>query len=247
VLDAVLTFAAGSGGVPRSIASGSPGLETPSTPARSDAQVTRMDINAKVAELERLKRQVASLEAELDAAVHGDAWVPKTYYATYHILAGMVLGLAGAITSLLFNIIGAAMVGRHPLELIRVYLTFPLGEKALTLDSGFALAAGCCLYLGTGMIGGIPFHLILSRYFGRSSGGVRFAVASILAIGVWLINYYGVLAWLQPLLIGGSWILQKIPVYVAIATHLVFGWTMLVVEQWGHFVPPAPASQEPST
>lgn len=206
-----------------------------------------MDLNAKASELEQLRAQVSALESEIAETIQPDAWVPKSYYATYHILAGMVLGLAGAITSLLFNIVGAAMVGKHPLELIRVYLTFPLGEKAMTLDSGFALAAGCCLYLGTGMIGGIPFHLILSRYCSRSSLGVRFVVASVLAIGVWLVNFYGVIAWLQPLLIGGSWIIQKIPIYVAVSTHLVFGWTMLAVDQWGRFIPPSERKAELTT
>lgn len=203
-----------------------------------------MDRNAKLRELDQLRAQVAAVEAELVSDINPNAWVPTTYYTTYHILAGMILGLAGAVTSLLFNIVGAAMVGKHPLELIRVYLTFPLGEKALTMDSGFALAAGCCLYLGTGMIGGVPFHLILSRYFGASSFSVRFCIASILGVGVWLINFYGIIAWLQPTLIGGNWIVEKVPLYVALSTHLVFGWTMLAVDQWGKFAPPPVARQE---
>lgn len=205
---------------------------------KAEATIESVDLKTKITELEHLRTRLAALETEISAEIRGDAWVPKTYYTTYHVLAGMVLGFAGAITSLLFNIVGAAMVGRHPLELIRVYLTFPLGDKALTLESGFALAAGCCLYLGTGMIGGIPFHLILSRYFAQSTFAVRFVVTTILAIGVWLINYYAVLAWLQPLLIGGSWIVDTIPIYVAVFTHLVFGWTMLALEHWGRFVPP---------
>jgi len=130
------------------------------------------------------------------------------------------------------------MVGKNPLELIRVYLTFPLGEKALTQESGFILAAGCCLYLGTGMFGGIPFHLILSRYFDNAGMLVRFTVVSVLAIGVWIINYYGIIYWLQPAMIGGRWIVDQIPVWVAVLTHLVFGWTLLLVDQWGRFVPP---------
>ncbi|HKQ49974.1 MAG TPA: hypothetical protein VJZ71_18005 [Phycisphaerae bacterium] len=189
-------------------------------------------------ELDRLKQQVAAIEGQLATVGPREEWPPRGYYTTYHVLAGMVLGLFAASASLLFNIVGAAMVGRHPLELIRVYLTFPLGEKALEIQSGFVLAAGCCLYLGTGMIGGIPFHLILSRYYGTDSGTRRFIVATILGIGVWLFNFYGVLSWLQPLLIGGSWIVDQIPVYVAAATHVVFGWTMLLVDQWGRFVPP---------
>lgn len=194
-------------------------------------------------ELEKLRDQVAALEQRIAERALPADWPPKGYYTTYHLMAGMVLGLFGAFASLLFNIIGAAMVGRHPLELIRVYLTFPLGAGALELQSGFALAAGCCLYLATGMLLGIPFHLILSRYFNRSSGGVRFIVATILSLAIWVINFYGVIAWAQPTLIGGSWILQRVPMYVAIATHLVFGWTMLLVEQWGRFVPYTSESQ----
>lgn len=190
-------------------------------------------------ELDRLKQQVTVIEGQLAAASRTGEWPPRGYYTTYHVLAGMVLGLFGAAASLLFNIVGAAMVGRHPLELIRVYLTFPLGEKALEVQSGFVLAAGCCLYLGTGMIGGIPFHLILSRFFGNASGTKRFIVATVLGLGVWLINFYAVLSWLQPLLIGGSWIVDRIPVYVAASTHVVFGWTLLLVDQWGRFVPPS--------
>ena len=62
-------------------------------------------------------------------------------------------------------------------------------------------------------------------------------VATILSLAIWVINFYGVIAWVQPTLIGGSWILERVPMYVAIATHLVFGWTMLLVESWGRFVP----------
>lgn len=200
-----------------------------------------MDREGKLAHLANLRREVETLEAELQPVAVGPSWPPTHYYTTYHIMAGMVLGLISASTSLLFNIVGAPMFGRHPLELIRVYLTFPMGEKALTLDaseSGFILAAGCCLYLGTGMIGGIPFHMILSRWFDKSSFGKRFIVASILGIGVWLVNFYGILYWLQPLLIdGGRWIVEETPIIVAVMTHLVFGWTMLLVDEWGRFVP----------
>jgi len=204
-----------------------------------------MDTSQKVVELQRLRAQAAQLESEIATELtQSPSWPPKSYYTTYHILAGMMLGFVGATTSLLFNIVGAAMLGEHPLQLIRVYLTFPLGASALELQSGFVLAAGCCLYLGTGMFGGIPFHMILSRFFDESSASVRFVVATVLAIGVWLINFYVLISWLQPLLIGGSWILQDIPWWVAMCTHLVFGWTLLLVDQWGRFRPPAPIVKE---
>ena len=202
---------------------------------------------AKMAELETLRARAAQLEEELAAAGASDTWVPQGYYATYHMMAGMVLGLVAAAASLLFNVIGSAMVGRHPLEIIRIYLTFPMGETALKLDSGFALAAGCCLYLATGMIGGIPFHMVLTRFFSGAGLAKRLAAATVLGLGVWLINFYGVLYWLQPLLIKGNWIVRMIPWYVAITTHLVFGWTILMVGQWGRFVPPTVANQGAAT
>ncbi len=197
----------------------------------------RVEPNNAELELQRLKSQIAAIEDRLAAQATPPEWPPTGYYTTYHVLAGMVLGLFGALASLLFNIIGAAMVGRHPLELIRVYLTFPLGAGALELQSGFALAAGCCLYLATGMLLGIPFHLLLSRYMSKRSGIARFLGATALSLAIWIINFYGLIAWIQPLLIGGSWIVKQTPVYVAVATHLVFGWTMLLLEQWGRFVP----------
>lgn len=199
-----------------------------------------MDRDALETQLTELKHQVARIESQLSSPSVIGGWQPSGYYMTYHVLAGMVLGLFAAAASLLFNIVGAAMFGEHPLQLIRVYLPFPMGEKALQLDTindGFILAAGCCLYLGTGMIGGIPFHVVLSRFFGAASASKRFAVATLLGLGVWVVNYYGVLYWLQPMLIGGRWIVEMVPIYVAIATHLVFGWTMLLVDQWGRFVP----------
>lgn len=198
-----------------------------------------MNQDERLTELASLRDRVARLEFDIANATHGDAsWPPHGYYTAYHVLAGMVLGLMGAASSLLFNIVGSAMVGQHPLELIRVYLTFPLGEQALRVESGFALAAGCCLYLGTGMLLGIPVQLVLTRFCEKATFARRFLVVSLLGIALWLLNFYGILFWLQPAIVGGSWIIEKVPVMVAILTHLIFAWTMLLVSQWGRFTTP---------
>lgn len=207
-----------------------------------------MQQDARLIELEQLRQRVALLEEDLRHAARVEpSWPPRGYYTTYHILAGMVLGLIGAAASLLFNVVGSAMVGQHVLQLIRVYLTFPLGEKAMELDSGFSLAAGCCLYLGTGMLLGIPFQLILTRFFEGASFTVRFVVAGLLGLAVWGLMYYGILYWLQPALVGGRWIVERVPILVAVLTHLVFAWTMMLVSQWGRFVPPQSAREECKT
>jgi hypothetical protein len=195
-----------------------------------------MDRETKLRDLERLRAEVRRLESELDQEKSAD-WPPRGYYATYHILAGLVLGMAGAACSLLFNVVGSLLVGQHPLQLIRVYLTFPLGAQALETNSGLALAIGCCLYLGTGMILGVPFALVLSRYLSGASLRTRFAVVSLMALALWVFNFYVVLAPLQPWLFGGRWIVDLVPWWVAASTHLVFGWTMLVLQPLGTFVP----------
>ncbi|MEZ6073710.1 MAG: hypothetical protein R3C10_26385 [Pirellulales bacterium] len=205
-----------------------------------------MDRNAKLQEIAELRARIDQLEAELSAPdtgaaarVHG--WQPSGYYTTYYATAGFMLGMFGAVASLLVNIVGAQLTGRFPLELIRVYLTFPLGEKALELksgpDDGLTLLIGCCLYIGTGMLLGIPFHLVLTRF--AADGGLpkRLIVATVLAVAVWLINFYGILSWLQPMLFGGNWIVEEIPIGVAVLTHLVFGWTMALVYPWGLYKP----------
>jgi hypothetical protein len=193
----------------------------------------------KLREIEELRASLRRLESELAESTPSEEAQPSQppYYAAYHILAGFVLGMFGAATSLLFNIVGSLLYGHHPLQLIQVYLTFPLGESALNMDSGVALAIGCCLYLGTGMLLGIPFQLLLTRWLPKASFAVRFAGVGALALAFWLFNYYAILSWLQPLLFGGRWIIELIPPWVAALTHLVFGWTLLVVQPLGTFTP----------
>src|SRR5262249_14938169 len=84
-------------------------------------------LQTKQQELERLRARVEQLEAEIirDQAERG--WQTTSYYTAYYASAGFLLGIFGAIVSLLFNVIGATIAGKTPLELIRVYLTFPLG------------------------------------------------------------------------------------------------------------------------
>jgi len=198
-----------------------------------------MDREAKQRELERLRSEIERLESEL--AIEGAArhWPPHGYYLVYHVLAGFSLGMFGATTSLLFNIVGSILVGQEPLRLIRVYLTFPLGASVLQQQSNdnLLLAIGCCLYLGTGMVLGVPFQLVLTRWLGGSSFTTRFLIISGLSLLLWLFNFYAVLWWLQPLLFGGNWIVQQIPGWVGALTHLVFGWTMLLVQPLGRYTP----------
>lgn len=194
---------------------------------------------AKLAELAELRERVAQLEREL-AADRVQPWEPSGYYTMYYLTAGLVLGMFAAMASLLFNVVGSLLWRQDPLELIRVYLTFPLGDQALEVQSGLTMAIGCCLYLGTGMLLGVPFHLVLTRWSAGASLTRRLVIASALAILIWLVNYYLLLAWLQPLLIDMSpenLIVRRVPIWVAALTHLVFGWSMALLYPLGLYSP----------
>ncbi|MCA9044462.1 MAG: hypothetical protein KDA69_09085, partial [Planctomycetaceae bacterium] len=187
-----------------------------------------MDIDAKRQELNELRRRVQQLEAELAKAEDASSreWPPKGFYASYYAMVGGVMGSIGAIVSLLANIIGATAVGKSPLELIRVYLTFPLGARALEFDSqngSVALAMGACLYIGTGMLIGIPIYLAMSYLCGKDSAlPKRLVVGAVLGLATWAVAFYGILSWLQPMLFGGNWVTDSaiLPVWVAAGTHV---------------------------
>ncbi len=132
-------------------------------------------------------------------------WPPQGYYLLWHVLIGMMLGFIGAGVSLLFNVAGAPLAGENPLQLVRVYLTFPMGETALTDPSGKVLTMGCILYLLTGGVYGIAFHIAMTTWLAGSTKIKRFIVGSAIGLGLWIVNFYLILSWLQPMLLFEFW------------------------------------------
>lgn len=191
--------------------------------------------------IRRLQTEAAPpVDAQSDAAA--TTWPPQDFYWLFHVIVGMVLGMIGAAVSLVLNVVGAPLFGKDPLQLIRIYLTFPMGQRAMELkpdSEGMVLFIGCVLYLITGGLYGILFHLLMTLKFSKAPAGKRFLVATAIGLGLWLVNFYLILSWLQPLLLGGNWIVSEVPILVAAVTHLAFAWTMLAVEFWGKFEPTA--------
>jgi len=200
------------------------------------------DRKQKLEELEELRERVTSLEREL--AEPPPHWQASEYYTAYYATTGFMLGIFGAVTSLLFNVVGSLIVGQHPLKLIQIYLTFPLGAEAKGMDTGIALAIGCCLYLATGMLLGIPFQMAFERFASGPLWPRRFIVATGLSLILWVVNFYCVLSWLQPVLFGGNWIIEEVPATIGALTHLVFGWTMAVVYPLGKYFPYRPEAEQ---
>ncbi|MEQ8210540.1 MAG: hypothetical protein RH917_11985 [Lacipirellulaceae bacterium] len=202
-----------------------------------------MDTKSKEIELAELKQRVAELESQIVSETSHPPFRPTEYYTAYYVVTGFMLGGLAAMASLVFNIIGSSLAGKHPLELIRSYLTFPLGDQVFDLppeQNGLMLAIGCCLYIGTGMVMGIPVYLALTRWGAEKSLPVKLVIASVVALMIWAINYYGLLSWMQPAIVDMSeenLIVNKVPAWVAAATHLVFGWAMALVYPLGDFQP----------
>ncbi|MGO9596519.1 MAG: hypothetical protein ACLP7Q_00690 [Isosphaeraceae bacterium] len=209
------------------------------------------ELENKLRELDNIKAKLEQLENEVAAASLGPGWRATSYYGAYYATAGCLLGIVAALVSLAVNLIGAPLAGKSPLELIRVYLTFPLGEKALQLTQGqmtyavndrVIVTLGLTLYLLTGMILGIPVYIALSRLAAKDGLGKRLIVASVVSLLIWLVMFYGILSWLQPLLVEGNpgnWITNNayLPWWVAAATHLVFGWTIALLYPLGEYHP----------
>ena len=159
-------------------------------------------------------------------------WHEPGYNVFSYVKEGLLLGSLAGCTSLVANVIGSVLwpaisgEAQHPLRIIQVYLTFPLGDFALQLNSGFVLALGCLLYLTIGMLYGVLFVTAISYVLPHANVRARLVACSILALLVWVINFYLILSWLQPVLLEGRWIAELIPWWVAALTHLIFGWTI---------------------
>ena len=200
--------------------------------------MSKSTADPRISKIQELREEALRLEREV--LEETSPW-QESFYWTYYAASGFVLGIFGAVASLVFNIVGSSMAGLHPLRLIQVYLTFPLGERALSSDfnSGMVLALGCTLYLLTGMFLGVPFQIAMARFASNASWKQRLVIGSVFGLLLWAVNFYLILSWLQPLLIGGNWITDPkiLPPWIGAATHLVFAWTLALLYPWGEYTP----------
>ena len=140
---------------------------------------------------------------------------------------GSVAGFLGAITCLICNIAGALVLGVEPLRLLRIYATILEGRRALDISRADFFIAAFTLHMVTGILFGTIFALGARKF---CAGLQRYISAGAgYGIAIWLVNFYGVLSWLQPLLHGSAFILTEIPIAVAVLTHVSYGLTVALV------------------
>jgi riboflavin transporter FmnP len=140
--------------------------------------------------------------------------------------------LYAAWFSLALNVVGALALGQAPLKLLRVYATFFMGAEALgqAANQGVKLFLALVLHSATGAVVGMPLYLVYHRRFGGHETVTRAINGVWLGVVMWLVNYYPLLPWFQPVVLGWvacdgeiqPYIIRKLPFWVAALTHIAF-------------------------
>jgi hypothetical protein len=126
------------------------------------------------------------------------------------------------------DIASARIMGFAPFMFLRYYATLREGSAALLMTSRSFLLNAIVMHLAVGSALGAIFVLIVSgrdiqRFTRYIAAGIGFG------LGVWFINFYLLLSWIQPLVNGKSYILENIPWWVAAVTHALYGITVALV------------------
>ena len=197
----------------------------------------RIEIEEKIA---RHRRAIAELDAELEAiGVLREAhpWPPPGFYFTFYAVVGGILGILGSLASFLFNVFGSLVVNQDPYRILRVYGTVFLGESALTTDNLNFFMLVAIVHFSVGALAGAVFHVAINRYFPGASGVQQVGLGAAYGLLMWIVNFYLILLWLEPALVGQAYVLQLMPVWVAALTHLVYGVTLGLLQPLGRFTP----------
>jgi hypothetical protein len=192
--------------------------------------------------VEATRRALESLEGDLREAERGERdtlWYPRGFYTAYHVLSGMVIGVIASWATLLLNVGGALLLGEEPLKLLRVYSTILGGARTAGGSEAVVLIFALGVHTLTGAACGAPIHVIVSRFFPGQRLISRLFTGALLGIAMWIINFYGILSWLQPLLLGepSSYIVDNVPAWVGLLSHVAFTETILLLQPLAIFNP----------
>jgi len=151
---------------------------------------------------------------------------------SYYLLMGSAIGVYAAWFSLALNVVGALALGQQPLKLLRVYATFFMGAEALgdAANQGVTLFLALVLHSATGAVVGMPLYVLYHRRFAHHETMMRAINGLWLGLVMWLVNYYAILSWVQPMVLRWvaydgdiqPYIIRNIPFWVAALTHIAF-------------------------
>lgn len=199
------------------------------------------EIAEQRATLARLEKELREeIESEGSGAPSAKEWPPRGFYLTYYVVAGLMLGVLGSLTSFLVNVLGSLLVEQDPLLFLRVYGTVFLGPDALTTSDLNFFMLVAVVHFSVGAIGGAVYHVFVNAFWPDRTD-VQIAVGAGYGLLMWAVNFYVVILWLQTSVFGHAYVLDLMPVWVAILTHVVYGLTLGVLQPLGRFVPYRPA------
>ncbi len=199
-----------------------------------------MDVSQLQDEVRQQRQALEELEQKL-SKISGKpekSWYRSGFYTSYYVIAGLILGALAAWVSLGFNVLGAWISFGDPFRLLRVYATFFGGAAILDgKQDGIAILLALILHSATGAVVGAPIHVVFSRFVAGMTLQKRVLAGIVLGLVMWMINFYGILSWLQPMVSGGRQIIEQIPMWVAALTHISFTLTMLMLQPYWAFDP----------
>jgi len=193
-----------------------------------------------VDEIEQHRAAILRLESGLGEPVIA-GWPPVGFYLTFYVVSGLMIGILGSLTSFLFHIVGSLIMKQDPLLFLRVYGTVFLGAKALTTSDLTFFMLVAIVHFSVGACAGAVFHVFVNRFF-PDRAGLQIGLGAVYGLFMWVVNFYFILSWLQPALVGGNYILENMPAWVAALTHVIYGLTLGVLQPLGRFVPYRPAT-----
>ena len=193
----------------------------------------RTEIEAAIAEHQRA---ITELEARLRTVPVTAMWPPPGFYLTFYVVSGLLIGILGSLTSFLFHVIGSLIVNQDPLRILRVYGTVFLGARALTTDDLNFFMLVAVVHFSIGAAGGAVVHVLVNRYV-PDRPALQVVLGAAYGFAMWVVNFYGILVWLQPRLVGQAYVLELMPVWVAALTHVIYGVTLGLLQPLGRFVP----------
>lgn len=190
-------------------------------------------------EIEQHRAAIIELEARLQEPVT-NSWPPVGFYLTFYIVAGVTIGILGSVATFLFNVVGSLLVKQDPLQFLRISGTVFLGPKALTTDDLNFFMLVAIVHFSVGASAGVVFQAFVSRYV-PDRPPLQIVLGGVYGLLMWIVNFYFVIAWLQPRLVGQAYVLELMPAWIAALTHLIYGLTIGALQPLGRFVPYRPA------